>query len=161
MKHSVLFLCANNGVQSPMAEALLNAADSEHFDVMSAGIDRGETHSATVEVMREIGVDLEGRPTRSAQEFLDRAFEFVITLSDRAKRECPKFHGAQLVHWQFEDPLTGLDHNQQQRMFRALRDQIAQRVRLFALVQARSPYPTQLADQYPPGKSPGGYVGVR
>ena len=138
MKHSVLFLCVTNGIQSPIAEALLNALDSEHFDVVSAGIVRGETHAMTVEVMKEVGVDLEGRATRSIQEVLDRAFDFVITLCDRARIECPKFSRAEVVHWHFENPPTALDETQQRRMFRAMRDQIAQRVRLFALVQARS-----------------------
>ena len=42
MKCTVLFLCGTNGVQSPMAEALLNVLDSDHFDVIRAG-DREET----------------------------------------------------------------------------------------------------------------------
>src|SRR5437868_7036318 len=53
----VLFLCATNGVQSPMAEALLNRLGSEHFEVTSAGMDCGEMHPLTVEVMRGIGID--------------------------------------------------------------------------------------------------------
>ena len=39
---------------------------------------------------------------------------------------------AELEHWQFEDPFAALDHTQRKRMFQSLRDQIAQRVRLFA-----------------------------
>jgi hypothetical protein len=31
MKYTVLFLSGTNGVQSPMAEALLNVLDSDHF----------------------------------------------------------------------------------------------------------------------------------
>jgi arsenate reductase len=138
MKYRVLFLCANNGIQSPMAEALLSALDPEHFDVTSAGIERGQIHSMTVEVMKEVGVNLEDRATRSIQEVLDRAFDFVITLCDRARMECPKFRGAELVHWHLEAPPGTFDDARQKRMFGSLRDQIAQRVRLFALVQARS-----------------------
>jgi len=138
MKYSVLFLCATNGVQSLMAEALLNALDPEHFDAMSAGIVRGDTHSMTVEVMKEVGINLEGRVTRPIREVLDRSFDFVITLCDRAKTECPKFHRAEVVHWRVENPQRTLDATQQRRIFRSMRDQIAQRVRLFALVQARS-----------------------
>jgi len=137
MKQRVLFLCANNGVQSPIAEALLKGTDSEHFEVTSAGIDRGDTHPLTVEVMKEIGVDLERRATKATRDILDRGFDLVITLCDRAKVECPKFQGAEIIHWQFEDPLNTRDQMQQTRMFRSLRDQIAQRVRLFALVQVR------------------------
>jgi len=138
MKYRVLFLCATNGIQSPMAEALLTALDSEHFAVASAGILRGETHSMTVEVMKEIGVDLAGRATTSIHDVSDKTFDFVITLCDRSKVECPRFPRAEVVHWHFENPPSTLDNTQQKRVFRSMRDQIAQRIRLFVLVQARS-----------------------
>jgi len=137
MKHRVLFLCAKNDLYSPMAEALLNKLDSQHFEVMSAGIDRGEMHPIMVEVMKEIGIDLERRAPKTIRDVLDRSFDFVITLCDRARRDCPKFQGAELVHWRFDDPLTWLDGTQRKRKVQSLRDQMAQRVRLFALVQVR------------------------
>ena len=137
MKLRVLFLCATNGVQSPMAEVLLNGLDSEHFEATSAGIDPGEMHPLTVEVMKEIGFDLERRVTKQTHDGLGLGFDFVITLSDRARAGCPKFPEAEVVHWQFDDPLAALDHTKQKHMFQSLRDQIAQRLRLFALVQVR------------------------
>ena len=137
MKFRVLFLCANNGVQSPMAEALLNRLDSKNFEALSAGIDCGPVHPLTVEVMKEIGIDLEGKITKTTQDLIDRRFDFVITLCERARLECATFHEAERVHWQFEDPLAPLDHTKRKRAFQSLRDQVAQRVRLFALVQVR------------------------
>jgi len=137
MKVRVLFLCATNGVESPMAEALLSGVDSEHFEVISAGIDREETHPLTMEVMKEIGVDLGRRATKGTHDVSGLCFDFVITLCDRARSECPSFPDAELVHWHFDDPLAKLDHTEQKRLFRSVRDQIAHRVRLFALVQAR------------------------
>jgi protein-tyrosine-phosphatase len=141
VKLRVLFLCETNGIQSPMAEALLNGADSDHFAAMSAGIDQGEMHPLTIEVMREIGVDLEGRTTRRVQEVLELGVDYVITLSDRARAGCPKFQQGEVVHWQFDDPLAVADRAQQRRMFQSLRDQIAQRVRLFTLVHVRAAAP--------------------
>jgi arsenate reductase len=121
-----------------MAEALLTGLDREHFEVSSAGIDSGGMHPLTTEVMREIGVDLGGRVARGIRDVMSFPFDFVITLSDRARSECPKFPEAEVVHWQFDDPLRTAEPSKQKRLFRSLRDQIAQRVRLFALVQARS-----------------------
>ena len=141
MKHRVLFLCAKNDLYSPMAEALLNKLDSQHFEVMSAGIDRGEMHPIMVEVMKEIGIDLERRAPKTIRDVLDRSFDFVITLCDRARLECPMFEGAELVHWRLDDPLAALDRPRRKRMVQSLRDQIAQRVRLFALVQVRFAMP--------------------
>ena len=82
MKLRVLFLCATNGVQSPMAEALLKGSDSDHFEVTSAGIDRGEMHPLTVEVMKEIGIDLQGSATRSVDDSPD--FFVLTTETQRA-----------------------------------------------------------------------------
>jgi protein-tyrosine-phosphatase len=57
-------LCSKNDLYSPMAEALLDKLDLQHFDVMSAGIDRGEMHPIMVEVMKDIGIDLQSRVNR-------------------------------------------------------------------------------------------------
>ena len=136
-KIKVLFLCASNGMQSPMAEELLNTVDSTHFEVVSAGIERGDIHPLTMEVMREINVDLEGKATTGVEDVSSVGFDFVITLCDRSRTECPEFPEAEVVHWQFPAPLASVEHTDQKRMFRSLRDQIAQRIRLFALVQVR------------------------
>src|SRR5262245_60269002 len=120
-----------------MAEVLLKQVDSEHFEAVSAGLDRGESHPLTVEVMQEIGVDLKARAPKTIHDLFNRHFDFVITLSDRARSECPTFPEADVVHWEFDDPVKESDPVKQKRLFRSLRAQITQRVRLFALVQAR------------------------
>ena len=138
MKFRVLFLCATNGVQSPMAEALLAAMDSDHFEAFSAGIDRGEMHPLAVEVMKEIDIDLQGKATKSVDDVRHLTFDIVITLCDRARFLCPKFTQAEVVHWNFDDPLLVSDGVKQKRIFHVLRDQIKQRIRLFALVYTRT-----------------------
>jgi len=120
-----------------MAEELMNTVDSTHFEVVSAGIERGDIHPLTIEVMKEINVDLEGKATTAVEDISSVGFDFVITLCDRSRAECPKFPGAEVVHWQLQDPLAPIDPTNQKRMFQSLRDQIAQRIRLFALVQVR------------------------
>jgi arsenate reductase len=61
----VLFVCAENSVQSPMAEALLNATDSTHFETTSVGLEAGQIHPFTVDVMKDIGIDLSGKRTKT------------------------------------------------------------------------------------------------
>ena len=129
-----------------MAEALLKGLDHEHFDVTSAGIEPAEMHPFTVEVMKEVGVDLGRKVAKATREVLSLPFDYVITLCDRAKSECPRFSTAELVHWHFDKPFLARDPEKQKRLFRSLRDQIAQRVRLFALVQARSTMPDRHTD---------------
>ena len=87
--------------------------------------------------MKEVGVDLPQRVTQTVQDVSSSDFDFVITLCDRARSACPKFPRAEVVHWQFDDPLAILDPVKQKRAFQSLRDQIVQRLRLFALVQVR------------------------
>ena len=120
-----------------MAEALLKRLDSAHFDVTSAGIDCGNMHPLAIEVMKEIGVDLEDRVPTAMHDVLNLGFDFVITLCDRAKVSCPEFPMAELVHWRFDDPLAAMEDIKRKRLFQSLREQIAQRLRLFALVQVR------------------------
>src|SRR5215831_8486072 len=109
MKLRVLFLCTTNGVQSPIAEALLGAMDPEHFEAFSAGIERGEPHPLTLEVMKEIDIDLQDRATRSVNDVEHLTFDFVITLCDRARFLCPKFTQAEVLHWKLDDPLLVSD----------------------------------------------------
>jgi protein-tyrosine-phosphatase len=137
MKIKVLFLCASNSVQSPMAELLLSQLNSEHFEAVSAGIEGEEPHRLTVEVMKEIGLDIAGRLGKSLHDVRDVDFDFVISLCDRARWERSSFPAAEFAHWRFDDPLIESDPTRQRRLFGLLRDQLAQRIRLFALVQTR------------------------
>src|SRR5262249_27050483 len=91
MTMRVLFLCAINSVQGPIAEALLKHLDSTHFDVTSAGIECEDMHPLAIEVMKEVGVDLEGRVPKAIHDVLNRGFDIVITLCDRARVACPEF----------------------------------------------------------------------
>jgi protein-tyrosine-phosphatase len=134
----VLFLCATNGMQSAIAEALLRRIDSEHFDAFSAGIEPGELNPLAVDALKEAGLNIDRRTPTSVRELLKREFDFVITLCERAEANCPDFPNAERIHWHFEDPLASTDIERQRRAFRALRDQIAQRLHLFVLVQVRS-----------------------
>ena len=148
MKLRILFVCATNGLQSPMAEALLKRLDTEHFETTSAGIVRGPTHPLAIDAMKTVGIDLEGRAAKTVRDVEHIDFDFVITLCDRARFECPNFAGAQRVHWRLDNPLAETNPVKHHRMFHLVRDQIAQRVRLFALVQVRpSPAKTPALEQ--------------
>jgi arsenate reductase len=138
MKRKVLFLCATNGVQSPMAEALLCRLDSEHFESISAGIEAGSLHAFAAEVMKEVGLNIERKVPMCVRDLPSLDFDFVITLCERAKANCPEVRGAERIHWNLEDPLALEDLERQKRAFRSLRDQISQRLNLFALVQGRT-----------------------
>jgi len=120
-----------------MAEAMLRWIDSEHFETTSAGEIRGRVHPLSVEVLKEIGIDLERETRQSVQELPDAEFDYVITLGERAPSVHRNFGRAEIVHWRFDNPAASKDPERRLRDFRVARDQILQRLRLFVLVHAR------------------------
>jgi arsenate reductase len=76
--------------------------------------------------MKEIGIDISNKRSKSITEFYGKEFDHVITLCDNARKECPFFPGAKnLIHKSFEDP-TSITGTEEQKLnkFRNLRDQI-------------------------------------
>jgi protein-tyrosine-phosphatase len=62
-------------------------------------------HPSTVRVLRGYGIDLAGREPQHLNALEGRSFDFVITLCDRIREECPEFPGpAQQLHWSIPDP---------------------------------------------------------
>ncbi len=131
-KARVLILCTGNSARSQMAEGLLRHLAGDRCEVVSAGTHPKGVHPKTVEVMREIGIDISSHTSKSVQEFLEQKFDYVITVCDRARRQCPVFPGAEPIHWGFDDPAEA-DVDEQLRTFRRVRDEITQRFRLFLL----------------------------
>jgi protein-tyrosine-phosphatase len=88
--------------------------------------------------MKEIGIDLSQKTPRAVEEFSDGVFDFVIALDETANNYRHRLTAAETVHWKFENPLAvSNEPEMQRRVFRSVRDQIAQRLRLFAIVHVR------------------------
>jgi arsenate reductase len=113
-----------------MAEGLLRNLAGDRFDVYSAGTSPKRLHPASIEVMKEVGIDISRHHSKALDEFLGQRFDYVITVCDRAKQQCPIFPGATPIHWGFDDPAEAPEQ-QQAQTFRRVRDEISQRLRLF------------------------------
>jgi arsenate reductase len=139
VKRRVLFLCTGNSARSQMAEALLRLIAGDDFDVHSAGTHPAGLNPVTVEVMRELGVDVQHSRSKNVTEFLGESFDEVITVCDRAKDTCPVFQGARnLRHWSFEDPAAA-STEERVEVFRRVRDEIAEQVRGWLRIVKQSP----------------------
>ena len=107
-KQKVLFVCIHNSARSQMAEAFLNGLGGDRFEAESAGLEPGKLNPVVVAAMREVGIDLSGRPTKSVDAMIARGpyFDYVVTVCDEASAErCPAFPGpGQRLHWPFPDP---------------------------------------------------------
>ena len=58
-----------------------------------------------IEVMRQIGIDISGHRSKSADEFAGQEFDYVITVCDNANQRCPVFPGdTKRIHWSIDDP---------------------------------------------------------
>ena len=91
----------------------------------------------TAEIMNEIGLDLTQNFARRLEELIDDKFDYVITLGERPFRH-HNFQAAETFHWKFDNPVAASnDPEKQLRVFRMVRDQIAQRLRLFIIVHIR------------------------
>ena len=76
----ILILCTGNSCRSQMAEGFLKSFDSE-LEVFSAGTEpSNQVHPKAVEVMKEKGIDLSDHYPQKVDEFLNDAFDFVITV---------------------------------------------------------------------------------
>ncbi|ACF10872.1 protein tyrosine phosphatase [Chlorobaculum parvum NCIB 8327] len=131
---SILILCTGNSCRSQMAEGFLKAYDPS-LEVHSAGTRPSEmVHPLAVQVMKEVGIDLSSHRPKSLNAFLDRPFDYVITVCDNAKESCPIFTGkvGQRLHLGFDDPAEATGSEQEVlAVFRRVRDEIAARFRQF------------------------------
>jgi arsenate reductase len=132
-KRSVLILCTGNSARSQMAEGILRHIAGEKFEVESAGVEPSSVRPEAVEAMRDLGIDISKHRSKSVNEFLDRRFDYIITVCDNAKESCPLFPGnAERIHWSFEDP-AAVQGSGEERLsaFRKVRDQIWERLKSF------------------------------
>jgi arsenate reductase len=136
VKKRVLFLCTGNSARSQMAEGLLRHNAGDRFEVFSAGTHPKGMHPRSIEVMREVGIDISAQRSKDVTSYANEKFDYVITVCDRAKQECPVFPGAEPVHWGFDDPADARE-DKQLAIFRRVRDEIQQRLNLFLLANAR------------------------
>ena len=127
MQTRILILCTGNSCRSQMAEGFLKSFDSE-LDVYSAGTNPSkQVHSKAIQVMKEVGIDLSKNYPKKVDQFLNEAFDYVITVCDNAKETCPVFLGKvkNQLHIGFEDPAEAKGTEEEIiSKFRKIRDEI-------------------------------------
>ena len=129
----VLFLCTQNSARSQMAEGLLRARGGSRYEAFSAGTEATKVRPEALQVMAELGIDISDQRSKRIDRYLGDAFDWVITVCDRARESCPVFPGAtQSLHWDFDDP-AAVDGADEVRLaaFRRIRDEIDGEIRAF------------------------------
>ena len=126
-----------------MAEGFLREYGEGRFEVFSAGTQATAVRREAIEAMAEVGIDISGQESKTVERYLGESFAWVITVCDQAREVCPIVPGAnETAHWGFDDPsaATG-DEEARMAVFRRVRDEIARRVRMFALAAGRQDAP--------------------
>jgi arsenate reductase len=110
-----------------MAEGFLKSFD-ESLEVYSAGTAaEGKVNPHAVKVMGEIGIDIGGQKPEPVEKYLNKSFDYVITVCDGAKEICPIFTGdvKQRLHIGFEDPAAARGTEEEVLpVYRRIRDEI-------------------------------------
>lgn len=109
-----------------MAEGWARHLKGDIIEPYSAGVWPVGVHPRTITVMAEAGVDISGQTSKHVDELMETDFDFVVTLCDNARQQCPVFPGrARVIHRSFEDPVAVFGSEEQiMYAFRKARDDI-------------------------------------
>ena len=87
-----------------MAEGLLQGLYGDRYEAYSAGTDASKVNPYAIRAMAEIDLDISAQRSKSIEEFRDMRFDYVVTVCDHAKENCPFFPGEKNLHKNFDDP---------------------------------------------------------
>jgi arsenate reductase len=116
-----------------MAEELLRKIAGNKFEAESAGLEPGVLNPYVIEVLKEEGIDITGKKTKSAFDLLKagRHYTYVITVCDATSAEaCPVFPLCEeRFHWSFPDPskFVGTDEEKVEQI-REIKNQIKAKI---------------------------------
>ena len=129
---SILFVCSENALRSPMAEALTKHRFGTTVFVDSAGIRDGELDPMASAVMDEIGVDLSRHKSKRLDDLMDTSFEIIVTLSPEAQHkaiELTRVTASEVEYWPTPDPSVAEGHREARlAAYRNLRDYLIKRI---------------------------------
>jgi arsenate reductase len=122
----VLVLCTGNSCRSQIAEGYLRYFAKNKALIYSAGIETHGVNQKAIEIMTEDNIDISRHTSNNIDEYSDISFDYVITVCDNAKENCPFFPSqAKRFHYNFPDPAKAMGTEEEIRQeFRKVRDMI-------------------------------------
>ncbi|TGM63520.1 arsenate reductase ArsC [Leptospira meyeri] len=102
---NILILCTGNSCRSQMAEGWMRFYGKDKANVYSAGIETHGVNPNAIATMQDVGIDISNHTSNHINEYKDIPFDFIITVCDHAKENCPYFpSNAKRFHHNFSDP---------------------------------------------------------
>lgn len=130
-KLRILVLCTGNSCRSQMAEGYFRHFGGPRVEVFSAGTEPKGVNPRAIQVMAEIGIDISGHTSNHVSEYVNKSFDYLITVCDNAATNCPRFPGEGIrLHWPFDDPADA--HGPEDEViesFRRVRNEIGEKVK--------------------------------
>lgn len=130
----ILVLCTGNSCRSQIAEGYLRHFAASKAEVYSAGVETHRVNPRAIQIMQEDGIDISNHTSNNVNEYRDIDFDYVITVCDNAKEQCPYFaSNAKKFHYNFPDPAKATGTEEQvMQCFRDVRNMIRQYSQEFA-----------------------------
>lgn len=140
MKKSLLILCTGNSCRSQIAEGYFRHFAGDRINVYSAGIETHGVNPQAIATMLEDGIDISAHTSNHIDEYSDIAFDWIITVCDHAKENCPYFPSkAERFHHNFPDPAKATGNPEEVReAFREVREQIKEYAKRFVEMNVNS-----------------------
>lgn len=136
----ILVLCTGNSCRSQIAEGYLRHFAGNDAEVYSAGIETHGVNPRAIQTMKEDGLDISGHTSNHIDEYAATRFDYVITVCDNARENCPYFPAnVQTFHHNFSDPARAHGSEEEiMEQFRQVREGIKQYSRNFVRQHLRS-----------------------
>lgn len=125
-KKRILVLCTGNSCRSQIAEGYLRHFSKDKAEIYSAGIETHGVNPRAIQIMKEDGIDISTHSSNDLNEYRDIDFDYIVTVCDNAKENCPYFPGnAKRFHYNFPDPAKATGNEEQiMQQFRDVRNMI-------------------------------------
>ncbi|MCH1638909.1 arsenate reductase ArsC [Paenibacillus timonensis] len=102
------FLCFQNRCRSQIAEAFAKHYGGDQVISQSAGLEASEIHPYTVEVMKEVGIDISTNVSKQIDMKTFMSSNAIVKLCEQLNEKCPIVpFGIMNVQWDIPDPLHG------------------------------------------------------
>ena len=123
---NILVLCTGNSCRSQMAHGVLEEYFEDEASIYSAGVEAHGVNPKTIVVMKELGIDISKHTSNTMGEYLDIEFDYVFTLGEKAKANCPNYKGdPEKIHKIFLDPFDAKGTEEEVlNIYRKVRDEI-------------------------------------
>lgn len=129
---SVLFVCNQNAVRSPMAEALAVKHSKRRLFAESAGLIAGALDPFSVAALKEEGIDISNHKALTLADIDMKAFDLIVALTEQARDHiagAASDAGVPVEFWPTPDP-SDAEGNRNQIMdsYRLVRDHLECRI---------------------------------